>query len=125
MHWQLSIRYVPVLECLTYQPGGDGNRTVLEHIYQERQIELAFEGHRYFDVRRTMLAPEVYSVDNMGVRITGRLDPDGELLVTNTYKYEYEFTLMQAKAWDDKNYFVPIPRDEINRNPQLVQNPGY
>ena len=106
-------------------PGGDGNRSVLEHIYQERQIELAFEGHRYFDVRRTMIAPEVYSEDNMGVRITGRLDPNGELLVTNTYKYEYEFTLMQAKSWDDKNYFVPIPRAELNRNPQLVQNPGY
>ena len=105
--------------------GGDGNRTVLEHIYQERQVELAFEGHRYFDVRRTMTAPEVYSEDNMGIRVTGRLDPAGELLVTNTYKYEYEFTLMQAKAWDDRNYFVPIPRDEINRNPQLVQNPGY
>lgn len=106
-------------------PGGDGSRSVLEHIYHERQIELAFEGHRYFDVRRTMTAPEVYSEDNMGVRITGRLDPNGELLVTNTYKYEYEFTLMQAKSWDDKNYFVPIPRAELNRNPQLVQNPGY
>ena len=105
--------------------GGSGGRTVLEHIQRERQIELAFEGHRYFDVRRWMIAPEVYSVDNMGIRITGRLDPNGELLVNNTYRYEYEFTLMQRKAWDDKNYFVPIPRGEINRNPTLTQNPGY
>ena len=98
---------------------------LIDRIRQERRIELAFEGHRYFDVRRWMIAPEVYTGSNDGIRITGRLDPNGELLVSNTYTYEYERVPLQQKSWDDRNYFVPIPRDEINRNPSLVQNPGY
>ena len=100
-------------------------RTVMEHIQRERQIELAFEGYRYFDVRRWMIAPEVYTGTNDGIRITGRLDPSGELLVDDRYDYEYEITPLLDKAWDDKNYFLPIERDEIIRNPALVQNPGY
>ncbi len=105
--------------------GGDGSRTVLEHIYQERQIELAFEMHRHFDVRRWMTAPEVYSEPNYGIRVTGALDPAGELLVTNKYRYTYEKTVMYDKIWDDKSYFLPIPRSELNSNPSLTQNPGY
>ncbi len=104
---------------------GADSRTVMDRIRKERQIELAFEGHRYFDVRRWMIAPEVYTGSNNGIRITGHLDPDGELLVTNKYRYEYQIVPLQQKSWDDKNYFVPIPRDEINRNPALIQNPGY
>ena len=103
--------------------GGD-SRTVMERIQRERQIELAFEGHRYFDVRRTMTAPETYT-DGLGMRVVGRLDPNGELLVQNRYRYEYEIITVQQRGWDDKNYFLPIARDELNRNPNLVQNPGY
>ena len=31
----------------------------------------------------------------------------------------------ENRAWLDKMYFLPIHRDEINRNKNLVQNPGY
>lgn len=103
---------------------GADTRTIMDRIRNERNIELAFEGHRYFDVRRWMIGPEAYT-DGMGIRVTGRLDPDGELLVTNRYRYEYEVILVQQRGWDDRNYFLPIARDEINRNPNLVQNPGY
>ncbi len=106
--------------------GGSGDgRTVLDRIRQERQIELAFEGHRYFDVRRWMIAPEVYTGTNNGIRITGMLDPNGELLVTEKYRYEYEILPLQNKSWNDRNYFVPIDRSELDRNPALEQNPGY
>ena len=57
--------------------GGDG-RTVMDRIRKERQIELAFEGHRYFDVRRWMIAPEVYTGWNTGIRIHGPDAPAGE-----------------------------------------------
>lgn len=105
--------------------GGDGTRTLMEHIRQERQVELAFEGHRYFDVRRWMTAPDVYACCNMGMRVEGFIDPAGEPFAGNTYRFEYNVITINDTAWDDKNYFVPIPRDEMNRNPQLVQNPGY
>ncbi len=105
--------------------GGDGTRTVLEHIRKGRQIELGFEGHRYFDVRRWMIAPDVYSGGFNGIRVEGFLDPNGGLLVNDRYRYEYNVIKVQDTAWDDKNYFLPIPRDELNRNPNLSQNPGY
>ena len=106
--------------------GGEG-RTLMERIQREREIELAFEGHRYFDVRRWMIAPEVYTGSSNIIRITGTLDPDGELLINNRYQYEYVVQPENdlARAWDDKAYFLPIQRDEIVRNPALVQNPGY
>ena len=31
----------------------------------------------------------------------------------------------ETRTWDDKMYFMPISRDEINRNNLLIQNPGY
>ena len=105
--------------------GGGPNRTLLERIQQEREVELAFEEFRYFDVRRWMTAPDVYSVDGLGVRIEGELDPDGELLVENRYNYLYNVRAVDERAWNDKAYFLPIPLDEMNRNPELVQNPGY
>lgn len=103
---------------------GADSRTIMDRIRRERQIELAFEGHRYFDVRRWMTAAEAYT-DGLGIRVTGHLDPNGELLVDNRYRYEYEIITVQSRGWADKNYFLPIARDEINRNPNLVQNPGY
>ena len=90
----------------------------------EQRIELAFEGHRYFDVRRWMIAPDVYE-NGKGVRITGRLDPNGELLVDNRYDYEYEIINVDQRSFSDEAYFVPIPRSEMQKNPSLVQNPGY
>jgi hypothetical protein len=32
---------------------------------------------------------------------------------------------VETRHWDDKMYFSPIPRDEINRNALLKQNPGF
>ena len=105
-------------------PDGGEGRTLIERIRNERRIELAFEGHRYFDVRRWMIAPDVYE-NGKGVRITGRLDPNGELLVDNRYDYEYEIINVDQRSWSQEAYFVPIPRAEMQRNPELVQNPGY
>ena len=106
-------------------PGGDGSRTLLDHIRQERQVELAFEGHRYFDVRRWMTAPDVYACCNEGIRVEGFIDAAGEPFAGNTYRFEYNVININDTAWDDKAYFAPIPRDELNRNPSLTQNPGY
>lgn len=109
-------------------PDGGPNRTFVERIRQEREVELAFEGHRYFDVRRWMIGPEAYQ-DAMAVQVVGRLtdesDPEAQKLVNNWYDYEYNVIAQQERQWNDPNYFVPIPQDEMDRNPELVQNPGY
>lgn len=99
-------------------PATETGQALLERVRNERRVELAFEEHRYFDVRRWMIAPDVYD-NGQGVRITGRLNQDG------SYTYEYEVQEVDQRAWNDRAYFLPIYRDEMNRNENLVQNPGY
>jgi len=46
-----------------------------------------------------------------------------------SYDYQYKVVEMdpgkENRTWLDKMYFLPIHRDEMNRNKNLVQNPGY
>jgi hypothetical protein len=70
-------------------------------IEKERRLELAFEGHRWFDLKRTGRAIEVIS------NTTG---PDGS---------NYGYVLTQNELlW-------PIPQGELDLNLELTQNPGY
>ena len=89
----------------------------------ERRVEMAFEEQRFFDVRRWMIAPQALSTNAGGINIflegTSRTD-------RATWKnYRYETRKIQDRAWNDKMYFMPIHRDELNRNSLLTQNPGY
>ena len=88
--------------------------TMREFIRHERRIEMAFENHRYYDVRRWMI------IENMpqkirGVRITGSGDNKVYTLIDEVEK----------KIFEKKHYFWPIPQVEINRNRNMVQNPGW
>ena len=106
----------------------------MTHVREEREVELAYEGHRYFDVRRWKMGPEGY-MDAHGIEATGILrgDPDqysgmtlGELVASDdAYDYYFKVINLQERDWKDKNYFLPFPNEEIDRNPNLVQNPGY
>lgn len=91
-----------------------------ERYRNERRVELAYEDHRYFDVRRWMIAPQVLSVDAKGVDIRYKL-------VGNTTSANPAFTVIevQDRTWNERSYFLPIKLDEVNRNNQLVQNPLY
>lgn len=88
---------------------------LIDDYRNERRIELAFEQHRYFDVRRWMIAPDVLSRDANGIIIEEPLSGP----VT------YEVSKVQDRAWNDKMYFLPILLGEMNRNKNLVQNPLY
>ncbi|PSQ67095.1 MAG: hypothetical protein BRD32_01280 [Bacteroidetes bacterium QH_2_64_74] len=50
----------------------------------------------------------------------------GELVASDdAYDYYFKVINLQERDWKDKNYFLPFPNEEIDRNPNLVQNPGY
>lgn len=94
-----------------------------EEYRNERKIELAFEEHRFFDIRRWMIAPEVMNEDAKGIEIsvkgTDRAD-------RSTYHdYQYKVIDIQIRHWDNKMYFIPITFDEMKRNPLLIQAPGF
>lgn len=78
----------------------------------ERMVELAFEGHRFWDIRRWKEGAKLSSIVEM--KITKNTD--------GTYTYN---RATKSRTWDDKMYLFPIPQAEILKNPNLKQNPGW
>ena len=89
----------------------DGMRSI---IHQERMIELALEGHRYWDIRRWKLAGEYFSKPIRGWNIF-KTDVEGFYEVENIFYRNYL----------TKDYLWPISQTELLRNPNLIQNPGW
>lgn len=97
-------------------PTGQKLRKVL---HQERSIEFLFEGRRFHDLRRWKEAPEVM---NKQPRSWNR---DGKTA-------EEFYQVIEANQGgrvrifeSPKSYWMAVPMSEINKNPNLVQNPGY
>jgi hypothetical protein len=108
--------------------------TALRDRYRnERRVELAYEEHRYHDARRWMIAPETLGQKAERINITATLKAGKDVRIykydTDNYNYKYEpldiDPGIENRMWLDKMYYLPIHRDEINRNDKLLQNPGY
>jgi starch-binding outer membrane protein, SusD/RagB family len=81
----------------------------VQEVWKERYRELVFEGRQWFDVQRTRMFP--VPVGNASGEISfepvvGHANGKGAII-------------------QEKHLLLPIPTDEIQRNPSLVQNPGY
>lgn len=88
-----------------------------KRVYNERRIELAFESHRVFDVRRWKIAMEVENRPIMGLDI---------IKDAATGVKTYQEVLLLDRTFDEKMYLMPIASDEINKsNGSIVQNPGW
>ena len=90
---------------------------LFERIVNERRIELAFEGHRFFDVRRWKIAPEVLNINAQEIHIFK--DP-----TTGVKTYTVRDILPERRFFD-RNYLLPIPQSEIEKSPSFNQNTGY
>ncbi len=99
-----------------------GDELMSQYI-DERRIELMYEDHRFFDLRRWMLAPEELDENAFGIDLTAQRN-EGDDYTDYTYS-NIERIQVQERAWQNKMYLYPIPDDEMNRNPELVQNPLY
>jgi hypothetical protein len=106
----------------------------LKDIYRnERLIELSFEEHRYHDTRRWMIPATTIAQKVQYISILGKLKPGKAVPIyrydPDSYTYEYDPLELdpgkENRAWDDKMYYLPVHRDEMNRNSKLIQNPGY
>jgi starch-binding outer membrane protein, SusD/RagB family len=110
----------------------DAGDALLERLMNERRVELAYEEHRYHDGRRWMIGSELGS-GIKSINVTATLKAGQSPHVPYRYdksKYDYAYTVYdntenETRTWNDKMYYRPISRDEVNRNSKLVQNPGY
>lgn len=86
-------------------------------IHRERRVELAFEEKRWYDLIRLRIAEE---------KLNGVL----HAMVIEQEEGKWVYNVVPApggqRIFDPiKNYFLPIPQEAIDRNPQLTQNPNY
>ncbi|MEJ7769712.1 MAG: RagB/SusD family nutrient uptake outer membrane protein [Chitinophagaceae bacterium] len=102
-------------QSVNMPPVTETGPALVARLQNERRIELSFEDHRWFDVRRWKIAPVVLNIP--GKRMAVTKDASGNKI--------YTVVNFQPRAFTDKNYLVPIPQYEISKNPKLVQNPGY
>lgn len=87
-----------------------------EIVRQERGIELYLEGYHVWDIRRWKVADKYLGIKDMALNTVA---------TTMEEMVQMEETPYENKFVTPKNYLLPIPQDEINKNPNLIQNPGY
>lgn len=109
---------MPALQ--TTNPTGNGyvaptQVELRKRIRNERRVELCFEEHRFFDVRRWKEGETTFNKPVTGMRIAQ---------VTAT-TFTYTPFVVENRVFTAKNYLYPISQNELNRSPKLGQNTGY
>ena len=100
------LRNRPDIQMPLFDEDGD---PWIDHYERERLVELAFENHRFWDVRRWKKADQYFRTIQVAT-ISSSMQ-----LTRSTV----------TRQWDDKYYFYPIPQSELKKNPNLTQNPGW
>ena len=112
--------------------------TFRERIRNERAVELMFENHRWFDLRRWMIAEAVFNPAGdpnpiKGAQVTATAV--GKYVAKNTYTdkvlpgnvFSYQLISIptEIRVFQKKHYWYPIGIDEAERFSKLKQNPGW
>ena len=127
--WLNRLRFRNGLPAVT-----ETGAALLELYKRERDKELVNEDARLFDMKRWLEGPaslnqQVQQILIQATQIAGTptIDPSDYRKDTSMFDYEYQPTnnVFENRAWQDHVYFLPIQQDEIDRDPTLIQNPGY
>jgi len=115
-------------------PAVTASGAALVELYKrERDKELVNEDDRLFAMKRWIEGP--YSLDKQVQRTLiqatqkagSSMTPANFRKSTDDFDYTYRPTdiVFENRIWRDHVYFMPIPQNEIDRDPSLIQNPGY
>jgi starch-binding outer membrane protein, SusD/RagB family len=98
----------------------DDASTTVSRVRHERFIELAFENHRYWDVRRWRIAHEIWN------NLSGQAIRPYWDIQANAYRFERAPANNRfVKTFEPKLYYEMINTGQMAQNPKLIQNPGY
>lgn len=108
---------IPAVDAAWNAIGGANDQATLRSIVrQERTIEFYLENHRFWDLRRWMIAESYLGVKAKGMNVQGTTDADFFKVTDIVFPRSF-----RSPAF----YLMPIPIDEINKSGNLDQNPGY
>lgn len=92
--------------------------SAMDWVRSERAVEFWGEGHRYYDIRRWMIAKE-----NMGAGVRKGLNA---MVINPSFEtFNTPVEIDQPFKWTDRMYLLPLFANEVYKNPQFVQAPGY
>jgi len=97
-----------------YKSKPDNQAGLRQIIQRERINELAFEGHYYYDVRRWLIAEQVYNQPIMGWNKEGENKSDF-----------YVLRVLLQPRFSMKDYLMPIRTNTLLQNRNLIQNPSW
>ncbi|GAB2686333.1 RagB/SusD family nutrient uptake outer membrane protein [Mucilaginibacter koreensis] len=95
-------------------PAGLSQAAMRQAIQNERRIELAFEEHRFWDVRRWRIADQTENITSMGMEV---LRSGGTVTYTPF--------VVRKRNFNTAMYLWPFPQSEVAKSADLIQNPGY
>lgn len=111
-----ALKYINLIRERVHLPADTG-KDIREEYEYERRAELMFEGQRFFDLRRWKKMPEAYSGDNLPTAMKIYKMKDGTLY------YTHDKTVLQNRKFRDAMYWMPVPRYELNKDPNIDGKP--
>lgn len=120
------VKYFNMIRYRAGQPGitaadaqdRDNMRKIIKHEYQ---IEFAFEGHRYWDLRRWKDAYDAYNKPVRGLDVSATSAQRNQFYTERVWSTEKTMN----RVFNNKMYLWPLDRYVLQRNGKLVQNPGW
>jgi hypothetical protein len=88
-------------------------------LQNERAIELAFENYRFWDVRRWLIAENDGILNGNVLRLIIRP------INISLDQFSYEEQIVEPRTFQKRLYLYPYDFNEIQRNPSIIQNPGW
>ncbi|WP_250318171.1 RagB/SusD family nutrient uptake outer membrane protein [Pedobacter sp. B4-66] len=97
-------------------PNYNSQEKLRKAIRRERAVELAFEEHRFFDVRRWKIAGDEGVMKGKMWGLNLYEQPNGSMI--------YKMESFESRVWQDKMYVYPMPQTEIDKG-YVTQTPGW